>query len=194
MMSSRVISTFRLSAILAATTSSTDMAGSWRAPHSRSVRYLCVGTVCPGPFCSSDRYVIRTRNLQDWNLTRYRCANRSKLHPVGFEPTPPKRLGLKSNALDQLGHGYDTAKRDRYVIRTRNLQDWNLTRCRCANRSKCIRWGSNPRLRRDWGLNPTPSWFIVDERPTRPRILNGRRAIGETTPTGLEPATPRFEV
>ena len=25
----------------------------------------------------SDRYVIRTRNLQDWNLTRYRCANRS---------------------------------------------------------------------------------------------------------------------
>ena len=57
-------------------------------------------------FGSRDRYVIRTRNLQDWNLTRYRCANRSKLHPVGFEPTPPKRLGLKSNALDQLGHGY----------------------------------------------------------------------------------------
>ena len=26
----------------------------------------------------SDRYAIRTRNLQDWNLTRYRCANRSK--------------------------------------------------------------------------------------------------------------------
>ena len=24
---------------------------------------------------------------------------------------------------------------DRYAIRTRNLQDWNLTRCRCANRS-----------------------------------------------------------
>ena len=24
------------------------------------------------------RYAIRTRNLQDWNLTRYRCANRSK--------------------------------------------------------------------------------------------------------------------
>ena len=74
-MSSRVISTFRLSAILAATTSSTDIAGSWRAPHSRSVRYLCGdrGVVA----LSSDRYVIRTRNLQDWNLTRYRCANRS---------------------------------------------------------------------------------------------------------------------
>ena len=27
---------------------------------------------------SIDRYAIRTRNLQDWNLTRYRCANRSK--------------------------------------------------------------------------------------------------------------------
>ena len=25
----------------------------------------------------------------------------------------------------------------------------------------CIRWGSNPRLRRDWGLNPTPSWLVV---------------------------------
>ena len=79
-MSSRVISTFRLSAILAATTSSTDMAGSWRAPHSRSVRYLCGDRrqkkleIVP----CSDRYVIRTRNLQDWNLTRYRCANRSK--------------------------------------------------------------------------------------------------------------------
>ena len=31
--------------------------------------------------CSRDRYVIRTRNLQDWNLTRYRCANRSKEEP-----------------------------------------------------------------------------------------------------------------
>ena len=31
------------------------------------------------------------------------------MHPVGFEPTPPKRLGLKSNALDQLGHGYKWA-------------------------------------------------------------------------------------
>ena len=35
------------------------------------------------------------------------------VHPVGFEPTPPERLGLKSNAFlarlstrDQLGHGY----------------------------------------------------------------------------------------
>ena len=27
---------------------------------------------------NSDRYAIQTRNLQDWNLTRYRCANRSK--------------------------------------------------------------------------------------------------------------------
>ena len=27
---------------------------------------------------NNDRYAIRTRNLQDWNLTRYRCANRSK--------------------------------------------------------------------------------------------------------------------
>ena len=40
---------------------------------------------------------------------------------------------------------------------------------------KCIRWGSNPRLRRDWGLNPTPSWLVVDERPTRPRIQMCRK-------------------
>ena len=54
-------------------------------------------------------------------------------------------------------------------------QDWNLTRPRRAHRSVCIRWGSNPRLRRDWGLNPTPSWLIVDERPTRPRIQMCRK-------------------
>ncbi len=34
----------------------------------------------------SDRYAIRTRNLQDWNLTRYRCANRSKT----TTRTPPR--------------------------------------------------------------------------------------------------------
>ena len=47
-------------------------------------------------------------NSQDWNLigepSSVKCV-----HPVGFEPTPPERLGLKSNALDQLGHGYERA-------------------------------------------------------------------------------------
>ena len=37
----------------------------------------CEGTYRRHAF-TNDRYVIRTRNLQDWNLTRYRCANRSK--------------------------------------------------------------------------------------------------------------------
>ena len=32
--------------------------------------------------------------------------------------------------------GSRASSSDRYAIRTRNLQDWNLTRCRCANRSK----------------------------------------------------------
>ena len=57
----------------------------------------------------------------------------------------------------------------------------------------CIRWGSNPRLRRDWGLNPTPSWFIIDERPTRPRIqvalefaLGCNRTVGEA----IQPREP----
>ncbi len=35
-------------------------------------------TACRTKLVPSDRYAIRTRNLQDWNLTRYRCANRSK--------------------------------------------------------------------------------------------------------------------
>ena len=41
----------------------------------------------------SDRYVIRTRNLQDWNLTRYRCANRSVsigVTTAGLEPATPR--------------------------------------------------------------------------------------------------------
>ena len=36
----------------------------------------CGGTYRRHAFIN-DRYAIRTRNLQDWNLTRYRCANRS---------------------------------------------------------------------------------------------------------------------
>ena len=32
--------------------------------------------------------VIRTRNLQDWNLTRYRCANAPSMEP----PTPTRSL------------------------------------------------------------------------------------------------------
>ena len=65
------------------------------------------------------------------------------------------------------------------------------------HRSVCIRWGSNPRLRRDWGLNPTPSWLVViDERPTRPRIqvnlfalefaLGCNRIVGEA----IQPQEP----
>ncbi len=37
-----------------------------------------VGVPSSSAAVMSDRYAIRTRNLQDWNLTRYRCANRSK--------------------------------------------------------------------------------------------------------------------
>ena len=44
----------------------------------RPIAVLCLWVYRGGrkPGCS-DRYAIRTRNLQDWNLTRYRCANRS---------------------------------------------------------------------------------------------------------------------
>ena len=68
---------------------------------------------------------------------------RSCVHPVGFEPTPPKRLGLKSNAF--------LARRDRR--KTNSATD--------------------------------------TERPPRDQSHSGKY---KTTPTGLEPATPRFEV
>ena len=57
-----------------------------------------------------DRCGSRTRDLQIFQSVRYRVDG-VQVHPVGFEPTPPKRLGLKSNALDQLGHGYKCAER-----------------------------------------------------------------------------------
>ena len=65
------------------------------------------------------------------------------VHPVGFEPTPPKRLGLKSNAF--------LARRERR--QTNSATD--------------------------------------TERPPRDQSHSGKC---KTTPTGLEPATPRFEV
>ena len=40
----------------------------------------------------SDRYAIRTRNLQDWNLTRYRCANRSNASG-----------GVRTHASEEIG-------------------------------------------------------------------------------------------
>ena len=45
---------------------------------------------------------------------------------------------------------------DRYAIRTRNLQDWNLTRCRCANRSEGKHTRTPPRYdsRATWGRVP----------------------------------------
>ena len=45
-----------------------------------------------------DRHGSRTRSLQIFQSVRYR-ADGVHVHPVGFEPTPPKRLGLKSNAF-----------------------------------------------------------------------------------------------
>ena len=41
-----------------------------------------------------DRYVIRTRNLKDWNLTRYRCANRSYVIGTFVPGEPGSTMGL----------------------------------------------------------------------------------------------------
>ena len=46
----------------------------------------------------SDRYAIRTRNLQDWNLTRCRCANRSK----GYKERTPPRYSVDDDAPEAL--------------------------------------------------------------------------------------------
>ena len=48
------------------------------------------GTV--GAASQVDRYAIRTRNLQDWNLTRYRCANRSNASG-----------GVRTHASEEIG-------------------------------------------------------------------------------------------
>ena len=70
--------------------------------------------------------MIRTRNLQDWNLTRYRCANRSKGEPpcdVGGVRTHARRLVPKTSAsgrsreLRPLGHIINVRDSDR--VRTR---------------------------------------------------------------------------
>ena len=66
---------------------------------------------------------------------------------------------------------------DRYAIRTRNLQDWNLTRCRCANRSKAIAHEDaaavprTSRSRRTGGTRPTLASFQRDFSWTGPRRL-----------------------
>ena len=63
---------------------------------------------------TSDRYVIRTRNLQDWNLTRYRCANRSSkitdavaVRRVGERDVLGLEdgLGARLDALERARHG-----------------------------------------------------------------------------------------
>ena len=50
----------------------------------------CVGTY--RRHALYDRYAIRTRNLQDWNLTRYRCANRSNASG-----------GVRTHASEEIG-------------------------------------------------------------------------------------------
>ena len=56
-----------------------------------------------------------SRCSQDWNLTSV------NVHPVGFEPTPPERLGLKSNAF--------VARRRR---KTNSATDTNVRKGLCA--------------------------------------------------------------
>ena len=89
-----------------------------------------------------DRHGSRTRSLQIFQSVPCR-GDGVHVHPVGFEPTPPKRLGLKSNAF--------LARRERR--KTNSATD--------------------------------------TERPPRDQSRSGKY---KTTPTGLEPATPRFEV
>jgi hypothetical protein len=158
---------------------------------------------------SRDRYVIRTRNLQDWNLTRYRCANRSMftcMHPVGFEPTPPKRLGLKSNALDQLGHRYKWAawnSCDDGGVRThaRRL----VPKTSASGRSQelrplghiiNVRDSDRVRTRIDLGQRIDPATLTgVDFKSTalttRPHYLATKSRYRGETDAGVEPATFR---
>ena len=70
----------------------------------------CFWDTCVYTVADCNHGGTRTRNPQIRSLMRYPLRHAVNcVHPVGFEPTPPKRLGLKSNALDQLGHGYKWA-------------------------------------------------------------------------------------
>ena len=133
------------------------------------------------------------------------------VHPVGFEPTPPERLGLKSNAFlarrvderptrprIQMCRKYFVRDSDR--VRTRI----DLVRIDPATLAG-VDFKSTALTTRPHYLAQVP----FRGRPTREsnpepsdvqsvQILCGvvRRAVErtQTTPTGLEPATPRFEV
>ena len=105
-----------------------------------------------------DRYamilIINLRSLD--GATRSRRGHDS----IAATPSPPRH---RRHAIAATHHNLYGLESDAPPVR-------QSVKC-----IKCIRWGSNPRLRRDWGLNPTPSWLVVDERPTRPRIQMCRK-------------------
>ena len=64
---------------------------------------------------------------------------------------------------------------DRYAIRTRNLQDWNLTRCRCANRSKASNEGrrrGTSRVGVPYENQPPSLFFSLYADLSRPEEVN----------------------
>ena len=131
---------------------------------------------------------------------------RSCVHPVGFEPTPPKRLGLKSNALDQLGHGYKCAElnsSDDGGVRThaRRL----VPKTSASGRSQelrplghiiNVRDSDRVRTRIDLGQRIDPATLTgVDFKSTalttRPHYLATKSRYRGETDAGVEPATFR---
>ena len=138
---------------------------------------------------------------------RYPLRHAVRVHPVGFEPTPPKRLGLKSNALDQLGHGYKWAEwnsSDDGGVRThaRRL----VPKTSASGRSEELRPlghiinvcdSDRVRTRIDLGQRIDPATLAgVDFKSTalttRPHYRRVQSA--SKTDAGVEPATFRFPV
>ena len=113
-----------------------------------------------------DRHGSRTRSLQIFQSVRYRVDG-VHLHPVGFEPTPPKRLGLKSNAF--------LARRDR---RKTNSATGSLTAA--APISHAI---NTKQLRRD--SNPQPQIRSLIRHPLRHGVVFVYKGIWRTR--GLNP-------
>ena len=74
-----------------------------------------------------DRYVIRTRNLQDWNLTRYRCANRSS--KMVKAAVAVRRVGERDvlGLEDGLGARLDALERARHGERELHLRVVDLS-------------------------------------------------------------------
>ena len=109
-----------------------------------------------------------------------------------IDPATLAGVDFKSTALTTRPHYLAQVQSAERPMRESNPRPSDFpVRPVSRRRRSCVHpVGFEPTPPRDWGLNPTPFWFIIDERPTRPRILSGRRASGEQLRRDSNPQPP----